>query len=93
MMTIAIISALVGIVLGTRFQLAVLALFVCLIAFAIVAAGLASGHDAWLMIKLGLLIVTTLQAGYLIGSYIRLMYRAAMPAMPTSAGPLRQSAE
>ena len=71
MMTLAIISTLVGVAFGLRFQLFVLASLVWVSVALIIAAGISNQESAWSILTFSVAIASLFQIGYLGGSLTR----------------------
>ena len=93
----AILSLLVGAVLGLRFTFVILVPVIALAGLAIVAAGVAGGLGAWSVLLAIALIATSIQIGYLGGVFARYAAVAARAqrlrmASPRTSSALRKSA-
>jgi hypothetical protein len=71
MMSIVILSTLVGAAFGLRFQLFALGVAIWLSVALIIAAGIANGDSAWSIVTFAALIAGMFQIGYLGGSLAR----------------------
>ena len=67
MMTLSMISFLVGAVLGQRFKIIVLIPAFAIMLFLAVGTGLAHAQTAWSIVLLAIAAATCLQTGYLVG--------------------------
>lgn len=76
-MSLAIVAALIGVVLGLRFKVFVLAPAIVSASAVILVNGLVLGSSYWSILLAALLTVTALQAGYFAGSAIRFLAKRA----------------
>jgi hypothetical protein len=84
MMTLSMISFLVGAVLGQRFKIVVLIpAFAILLAFA-VGTGVAHDQTAWLIVLTATAAATCLQIGYLVGIGVHHVLTAALSKRSSS---------
>ena len=86
MITLSMISFLVGVALGQRFKVLVL-----MPAFAIVlvfAVGTAQAQTAWSIVLMAAITATCLQIGYLIGIFVR---QVLVSALSRRSSPLTSS--
>jgi hypothetical protein len=77
MMTLAMVSLLVGIVLGQRFKVLVLMPTIAIALVLAIGAGVAHADPVWWIVLLGTAAATSLQVGYLIGAGIHYVLVAA----------------
>jgi hypothetical protein len=70
-MTLALLSTLLGTVLGLRYQLLALVPVIALSAAVIVAAGVLHGGSVWSIMAYSALIASLFQLGYVGGSLVR----------------------
>ena len=71
MMILAIISLLVGMVLGQRFKVLILGPAILLAFLTVISIGIARGDSAWTVVLTTIMVNVGLQTGYLLGISIR----------------------
>jgi hypothetical protein len=92
MMTLSMISFLVGTVLGQRFKIVVLIpVFAIVLVFA-VGTGIALAQTAWWVVLMATAAVTCLQIGYLFGIGVHHVLAAALSRKSSSLSPTTTSA-
>jgi hypothetical protein len=77
MMTLAMVSLLVGMVLGQRFKVLVLMPTIAIALVFAIGAGMAHADTVWWIVLMAAAAATSLQIGYLIGIGIRYVLVAA----------------
>ena len=71
MMTLAMISLLVGMVLGQRFKVLVLMPTIAIALILVIGVGVARADTVWWIILSAIAVATSLQIGYLLGIGVR----------------------
>jgi hypothetical protein len=66
-----IISFFSGMVLGLRFKVLILIPASIIVATVTIAVGVTEGATAWSIVLMGLVVLTALEVGYLVGTAIR----------------------
>jgi hypothetical protein len=69
--SVVVISFVAGIALGQWFRVLILVPVMSLALVGTIAAGIARADDVWLIALVAIAVVTALQIGYLIGSWLR----------------------
>jgi hypothetical protein len=88
MMILLIMGVLVGVVLGLRFKVFVLVPVICVALAVVVVEGIASGDELWRLALAMIVIATSLQLGYFLGTVggAARTSNDGRVSIPTSAG-------
>ena len=92
MMTLSMISFLVGAVLGQRFKIVVLIPAFAIVLFFVVGTGVALAQTGWWMVLMAAAAVTCLQIGYLVGIGVHHVLGAALSRRSSPLTPTTTSA-
>jgi hypothetical protein len=83
--SVVVISFVAGIALGQWFRVLILVPVMGLALVGTIAAGIARADDVWLIALVAIAVVTALQIGYLVGSWLRSFIVGARLARPSPA--------
>ena len=92
MMTLSMISFLVGAVLGQRFKIVVLIPAFAIVLIFVVGTGVALAQTAWWIVLMAAAAVTCLQIGYLVGIGVHHVLAAALSRRSSPLTPTTTSA-
>jgi len=84
MITLSMISLLVGAGLGQRFKVMILMPAIAIVLVLAVATGIAQGQTAWSIVLIAATTATCLQIGYFVGIGIRHVLEAAISRSSSS---------